>query len=139
MRTARRTRCSFPSGPDIYDIYGPVQSLFAMTVLIGLVIALVRRWRAWSVNGGMQFAPVLWAGGASLSLISLQLLVDVLDVSEDLRQALFLLSLIPLAFVPFAFLIGLLRSRISRAEAIGDLVAGLATSGEGPRSARCTG
>ncbi len=121
-----------PDGPDIYDIYGPVQSLFAMAVLIGLVVALVRRWRAWPLGRRMQFAPVLWAGGASLSLISLQLLVAVLEVSDDLRQALFLLSLIPLAFIPFAFLIGLLRSRISRAEAVGDLVAGMATSGEGP-------
>ncbi len=47
---------------------------------------------------------MLWAGGASLSLISLQLLVDVLGISETLRQALFLASLIPFAFVPFAFL-----------------------------------
>ena len=121
-----------PDGPDIYDVYGPVQSLFAMAVLIGLVVALVRRWRAWPLGRRMQFAPVLWAGGASLSLISLQLLVAVLEVSDDLRQALFLLSLIPLAFIPFAFLIGLLRSRISRAEAVGDLVSGMATSGEGP-------
>ena len=116
----------------VYDAFGAIQSLFAVAVLAGLVVALVRRWRAWPRARRMQFAPVLWAGGASLSLISLQLLVDVLGISEDLRQALFLLSLIPLAFVPFAFLIGLLRSRISRAEAVGDLVAGLASSGEGP-------
>ena len=56
----------------------------------------------------------------------------MLGISETLRQALFLAALIPLAFVPFAFLTGLLRSRISRAEAVGDLVAGLAASGEGP-------
>ena len=67
----------------------------------------------------------------SLSLLSLMIVVDVLGVSDDLRQVIFLASLIPFAFVPFAFLAGLLRSRISRAEAVGDLVAGLAASGEG--------
>ena len=35
----------------------------------------------------MQFAPVLWAGGLSLSLISLQLAVDVVGVADGLRQA----------------------------------------------------
>jgi signal transduction histidine kinase len=45
-------------------------------------------------------------------------------------------ALVPFAAIPFAFLAGLLRSRISRAEAVGSLVAGLSVdSGEGLRDA----
>ena len=68
-----------------YDIFGALQSLLGVTVLTGLVVALVRRWRAWPRTRRMQFAPVLWAGGVSLSLLSLMIIVDVLGVSDDLR------------------------------------------------------
>jgi signal transduction histidine kinase len=114
-----------------YDILNALQSLLAVAVLTGLVVALVRRWRTWPQTRRMQFTPVLWAGGVSLSLLSLMLVVDILGISEDLRLVIFLVSLIPFAFIPFGFLAGLLRSRISRAEAVGDLVAGLGASGEG--------
>ena len=116
---------------SIYDAYSAVQSLVAIAVLVGLVVALVRRWRGWDSERRKLFAPVLWAGGISLSAIVLSLAVDVAGVSDDLRQAIFLTSLIPFASIPFAFLTGLLRSRISRAEAVGGLVAGLAEPGEG--------
>jgi signal transduction histidine kinase len=116
---------------DLYDVYGSLQALFAIAVLTGLVVALVRRWRGWPLGRRTQFAPVLWAGGLSLSLISLQLAVDVLGAPDGVQQAIFFASLIPFALIPFAFLVGLLRSRISRAEAVGDLVAGLAASTEG--------
>ena len=117
---------------DPYGVYDAIQSLLAVAILTGLVIALVRRWRTWPRTRRMQFAPVLWAGGLSLTLISFQVAWDTLGGSDPVRQAVFLISLIPFAFIPFAFLIGLLRSRISRAEAVGGLVAGLSESGEGP-------
>jgi signal transduction histidine kinase len=118
-----------------YDVHSAIQSLLGVAVLVGLVVALVRRWRGWSEARRRQFAPVLWAGGLSFSLLAVMLLVEVSGVSEPLRQGIFFASLIPFAAIPFAFLFGLLRSRISRAEAVGDLVAGLAAadSGEGLR------
>jgi signal transduction histidine kinase len=114
-----------------YDIFGSLQSLFSIAILTVLVVALVRRWRAWPRARRMQFAPVLWTGGASLSLVALQLVVDVLGGPDGVERALFLAALVPFAFVPFAFLAGLLRSRISRAEAVGDLVADLGGGAEG--------
>ena len=114
-----------------YEIFSAVQSLLGITVLVGLVVALVRRWRAWPQARRKQFAPVLWAGGLSLSLLSVMLAADVAGASEGLRQGMFFAALVPFAAIPFAFLAGLLRSRISRAEAVGDLVAGLAASPEG--------
>ena len=117
---------------DFFDVHSALQSLLSIVAVTGLVVALVRRWRAWPLARRKQFAPVLWAGGLSLSLLTLQLGIDLLGFSEPLRQAIFFASLVPLALIPFAFLAGLLRSRISRAEAVGDLVAGLATSAKGP-------
>ena len=99
---------------------------------MGLVVALVRRWRAWPQARRKQFAPVLWAGGVSLSLLSLMLAVEVARRLRDTaRRQSSSPRWSPSRSIPFAFLAGLLRSRISRAEAVGDLVAGLAASGEG--------
>jgi signal transduction histidine kinase len=117
--------------PSVYDAYGALQTLVAMVVLAGLVAVLVRRWRAWSSERRKQFAPVLWTGGVSLSLITLQLAVDLAGLPDGLRQGIFLASLVPLAAVPFAFLAGLLRTRISRAEAVEELIGGLAGSAPG--------
>jgi signal transduction histidine kinase len=114
-----------------YEIHSALQSLLGIAVLIGLVVALVRRWRAWPLARRKQFAPVLWAGGLSLSLLCLMLAVEVAGLPDAVRQAIFFAALIPFAAIPFAFLAGLLRSRISRAEAVGDLVGDLAASPEG--------
>ncbi len=118
---------------DYFNVFSSIQSLFAVAVLTGLVVALVRRWRTWPATRRMQFAPVLWAGGMSLTLISIQLAASVFGIDDGLRQTLFLVSLIPFALIPFAFLAGLLRSRISRAEAVSDLVAGLGAAGDRAR------
>ncbi len=116
--------------PGVYDAYSAVQSLLGVVLLSGLVVALARRWRAWPRSRRKLFAPVLLAGGLSLSLLTVMLALDVAGISDQLRQAVFLVALIPLAAIPFAFLAGLLRSRISRAEAVSDLVAGLASRPE---------
>jgi signal transduction histidine kinase len=116
---------------SIYEAWNAFQSLVAIAVLTGLVVALVRRWRNWPSDRRAQFAPVLWAGALGLGTLSISIFIDLLTAeNSDLRQAIFLISLIPLALIPFAFLIGLLRSRISRAEAVGDLIADLG-EGEG--------
>jgi signal transduction histidine kinase len=115
---------------DLYTIHNAIQSLIAIAVLTGLVVAMVRRWRTWPLARRKQFAPVLWAGGISLTLISASLAVSVAGLPDGLQQGLFLVSLVPFAFIPFAFLAGLLRSRISRAESVSDLVAGMGTVGD---------
>jgi signal transduction histidine kinase len=114
-----------------YEIHNAIQTLLAIAVLTGLVIALVRRWRTWTEGRRRQFAPVLWAGGLSLSLLSVQLALQVLGAPQAVCAAVFFTALIPFAFIPFAFLAGLLRSRISRAEAVGDLIDRLGASADG--------
>jgi signal transduction histidine kinase len=116
---------------SVYEAWNVLQSLVAIVVLIGLVVALVRRWRGWPRDRRAQFAPVLWAGGLGLAVLSLAIFVDLLtEEGNAVRESLFILSLASLAVIPFAFLFGLLRSRISRAEAVGDLIARLG-EGEG--------
>ena len=122
-----------PSNPIlIADLHGVSMALFGLQTLIAIVgmtgigIVLARRWRAAAPGYRRALGPVLACGGASVSLLLLSLVSDFSGApngsAEDLVD---ILSAAALAAVPFAFLIGLLRSRLSAAAAVSDLVARL--------------
>jgi signal transduction histidine kinase len=101
-------------------------------VLAALTLAtLFRRWRAASPPLRRAITPVLAFGSLTVVLIVSAVVADDLGAratAVDLRWA----SFISLAFVPLAFLAGLLRIRLARA-AVGDLVLelrGAATPGD---------
>jgi signal transduction histidine kinase len=88
----------------------------------------VRRWRTASAALRSALMPVLLTGVLTAFLLGLSLLGDVtgVHVAEDLIDV---LAAATMASVPFAFLVGLLHSRLSRASAVSDLVARLAEAG----------
>jgi signal transduction histidine kinase len=104
------------------DILFALQVLIAVPTLVGLLVLLVRRWRGATPAQRGAFAPVLWAGGVTLGLIALQLITQVSQVSRDIPNALFVLVLPFFAAVPFAFMIGLLRTHLSREAAVTGLL-----------------
>jgi signal transduction histidine kinase len=112
------------SYPGLFDAMNGLQALVAIVVIGGLVVALVRRWRRWTVARRRAFAPVLLAGGATLALTAGQLAAGTAG-NDSVQTAFFIASLVPLALIPFTFLAGVLASRVSRAGAVSDLVAGL--------------
>ena len=112
-------------------IFG-LQSVIGVVGVTGIVVLLVRRWRASSASYRRAIAPVLLAGIATLVLLAISLLGDVSGVPDgDAEDAVDLASLVAFAAIPFAFLFGLLRSRLSRASAVSELVMRL--SEEDPR------
>jgi signal transduction histidine kinase len=105
-----------------------VQTFLAVTALIGVVVVLVRRYRAAPPAQRRTLGPVLWAGVLAMIATAVQLAVSSAGVDDAVNRALYIASLTVLATVPFAFLFGLLRSRLTRAGAVGNLVSRL---GEG--------
>jgi signal transduction histidine kinase len=103
-----------------------LQSLIGIFGLSGIGLLLVRRWRAASPATRSAMTPVLVAGVVTASLLGLSLVGDVTGVpggtGEDVID---ILGAAGMASVPFAFLVGLLNSRLSRAAAVSDLVARL--------------
>jgi len=108
--------------PTASNILFGVQALVAVPTMVGLLVLLVRRWRGASPAQRGAFTPVLWAGGVTLGLLSLQILTQVSHVSKDVTDMLFVLILPFFAAVPFAFMFGLLRTHLSRGAAVSGLL-----------------
>jgi signal transduction histidine kinase len=105
--------------------YG-LQALVGVFGLTGVAIVLARRWRAASPGVRSALAPVLLAGGVTTSLLGLTLLADVTGFPDGTAEDVVdVLGAVAMASVPFAFLAGLMHSRLSRATAVSALVARL--------------
>jgi signal transduction histidine kinase len=102
-----------------------------LVLLAALAVVLSRRWQAAVGSGRRALAPVLLSGGLVMGLLGVWygvLLVEVGEANfleEPLAERLEQARIVVLATVPFAFLAGLMRSRIADAAAVTELVSSL--------------
>ncbi len=128
--------------PGFSDAIFGIQAVIGVFGLTAIAILLVRRWRAAPMAQRRALAPVLLVGVATVVLLGLSLLGDVSGFPNgDAEDAIDIASLALMASVPFAFLTGLMRSRLSRAAAVSDLVSRLGEAGrrQGLRDALAEG
>ena len=111
------------------DVISTAQSLLAISVVTALIVALRRRWRQTPPAQRGALSPVLIAGALTLVAEVIVLSTQVAGVREGVVQVLYVAALVILASVPFAFLFGLLRTRLSRAGAVSELVGRLGERG----------
>jgi signal transduction histidine kinase len=106
--------------PDVFDALSGFQTLLGAVVLGALVWDLVRRYRdaADDPDERVRNAPVWWAGGATLLLVIALLATNAGPEDGNLDDYLFAAALLLLATVPYAFWLGILRSRLWQAEAV---------------------
>ena len=93
-----------------------------MAVLVSTLVLLVRKRQAATPPQRRALAPMLWTGLALVSLLGIAFLIDVLGLPGKIGDVASLLALIAFAILPYAFLAGLVRSRYSRAGAVGELI-----------------
>jgi hypothetical protein len=101
-----------------------LELLFAVgltVLLVGVCVLLVRRWRAAGRVQRRALAPVLWTGAACAALGAVSLIPDALGAA-GVAQVMDYALIVLISAVPFAFLVGLLRSSLSRAGAVSALV-----------------
>jgi signal transduction histidine kinase len=104
---------------DVMDAVTTAAAIVLIAILLGL---LARRWHGRSVTQRQAFAPVLWSGTALLVLFAGAMTSQTLGVSEQVTETLGALGLVFFASVPFAFLFGVLRTRVARAGAVYDVL-----------------
>jgi signal transduction histidine kinase len=92
--------------------------LVAIGLIAGAVAIVVRRWRESTPDQRRALSPVVFTGSLAFALLLVQLAASGAQVSERVEQVAFIASIVVFACLPFAFLIGLLRSRIGRDEEI---------------------
>jgi signal transduction histidine kinase len=119
--------------PGFADAVFGLQAVIGVFGLTAIAILLVRRWRVASSTQRRALAPVLLVGVGTLILLSLSLLGDVSGWPDaEAEDVIDYAGLCLMASVPFAFLAGLMRSRLSRAAAVSDLVSRLGEAGRRP-------
>jgi signal transduction histidine kinase len=140
--TANESNCAgCPSNPLLiaadHNLYVGFRTVLHVTavVVIALVIREVGR-RVRSAQGSEKqvYSPVMHAGAAALLAFGL-LFASVL-VHGDGMYVFRALGFLTLLAVPYAFLAGLVRGRLSRAGAVAELVEALGSADERRRSLR---
>jgi signal transduction histidine kinase len=130
------TRLGFPDNPllieghsDLSVTLSRARSWFALVLLAALFVILARRWVAASGSQRQALAPVLVSGGLVMLLLGVWYAAMLARLDEDFVQALEDARYVVLATVPFAFLVGLMRSRVAGATAVSEVVARLGDPG----------
>jgi len=108
--------------PDLADVFDYTSTFIAVVVLVATLVLLVRKRQAATPPQRRALAPMLWTGLALVGLLGIAFLVDILGLPSEIGDIAGLLALISFAVLPFAFLAGLVRSRYSRAGAVGELI-----------------
>jgi signal transduction histidine kinase len=89
------------------------------SVSIALAIyILIRNWRRSSATERRVLTPVLATGGTAFAVLFVQLVAGELGAPNTFQGVTFITAVAIFACLPFAFLLGLLRSRIGRAEEV---------------------
>jgi signal transduction histidine kinase len=123
------TRLGLPENPLLVEADRDVSSTlsrsrfwFALVLLAALAVILVRRWTAASRSERQALGPVLISGGLVMLLLGVWYAALLAGVDQDLVQALEDARYVVMCTVPFAFLAGLLRSRVAGASAVSEVV-----------------
>jgi signal transduction histidine kinase len=108
--------------PDLADVFDYTSTFVAVVVLVSTLVLLLRKRRAATPPQRRALAPMLWTGLALVGLLGIAFVIDVLGLPGRMGDVAGLLALVAFAILPFAFLAGLVRSRYSRAGAVGELI-----------------
>jgi signal transduction histidine kinase len=111
--------------PDLFHTLANARLAVVAALIAALFAVLVTRWGAASPPVRPALAPVYASGGLVLALYAIWSLLGVFGASQGLQENFERARVISLALVPFAFLAGLLRSRVTGAAAVAELVARL--------------
>jgi signal transduction histidine kinase len=126
---------SCPSNPLLIEhseaaaVLSAAQLDISIALLGAVVAVLYRRWRSGTPGRARVFAPIVAVGGLTFLLLMAALIVEQAGLSSDISDAQTLALFASIACLPFAFLVGLLRSRFSEADAISALLAQLGEGG----------
>ncbi len=107
--------------PVLVRVVEAAAALAGIVVIVGVAVVLVRRWRAAAARERRALTPVLMTGLALIGLLAVLLAVQG-RVEDRVADAVALGAVAALAAVPFAFLLGLVRSRSWRTGAVTELV-----------------
>jgi signal transduction histidine kinase len=114
----------------IVDGWGALVNVVGIGLLAAVLVSLVRRWRRATRPERRLFAPVYASGVALMIAVIGQLATQTATAEGAAAEVLFIVSVIPLALVPYLFLASFVRMRMAQGGAVRNLMTRL---GEAPR------
>jgi signal transduction histidine kinase len=102
---------------NVSNALNAIQVGLAIVLIAVAVAILFSRWRRSDANRRHALSPVIFTGGFAFLILLVQLAIQP-GVSEAVERVAYIAAVVVFACLPFAFLLGLLRSRIGRAEEI---------------------
>ena len=126
-----------PSNPLLIEdnqtfagIWNTFISLVGLVLIIGVLRSLVLRWRRATRPERRLYAPVYASGVALMIAVFAQLGLQTSGSDGRALDVVFIVSVIPLALVPYLFVAAFVRTRMAQGGAVGGLITRL---GEAPR------
>ena len=107
-----------------------VINVVGLLLVIAVLVSLIRRWRRASAPERRLYGPVYGAGIAMMLALIAVLVSQSTARESEVESVAFLVTLVPLALMPYLFLASLVRARMIQGGAVGELIARL---GEAPR------
>ncbi|HEU4977443.1 MAG TPA: sensor histidine kinase [Solirubrobacteraceae bacterium] len=112
--------------PDLAAVFQVLTSLIGVAILGGIVAVLVAKRRSSTVPQRRAQAPMLWTGLVLLATLAVTFMLDLLGAPRASQDAMAIVNLVAFAALPFAFLVGIVRTRYTRLGRVGELVERLA-------------
>jgi signal transduction histidine kinase len=110
------------------DALDAISSLGAVVLIVWTLVLLGRRFSGLVGADRIAARPLIASGSLTIALLAATTLTEDLGVPDDTTDLMFFITALSLSTLPFAYLIGLLRSRITGAEAVNHFVLALGES-----------
>jgi signal transduction histidine kinase len=103
---------------SVGEAISTIQGLIAIPLIAASVAVVYSHWRNSPPSERPVLRPVLATGGVAFVFLLIQLVAGQAGLPEEVELFAFVAAIAVFACLPIAFLVGLLRSRIGRAEEI---------------------
>jgi signal transduction histidine kinase len=111
--------------PGIANVFGNVSAGIGAAMVAGIVVLAVRRRRHASPVVNHAGGPVLSTGVVCLTATSISLAMGSSGISDLVHGIIASIALLAFLALPFAYLVGLLRTRYARAGALSEILGAL--------------
>jgi signal transduction histidine kinase/CheY-like chemotaxis protein len=111
--------------PSVAVAFDTASAAIGAVIIAAVVVIAVRRRREATPLVRHAGAPVLWTGLVCLTAVSISLAIGSSGVSDLAQGTVGAVALLTFLALPFAYLVGLLRTRYARAGAVSDILGAL--------------
>ena len=99
--------------PDVASAAQNLSAAVGVVLLAAVVAIVIERWRSASAAARRVLAPVLVTSGVGIATIAVALLVEIAS-GDTVGTVAFIISSLAFASIPLGFLVGILRTSLSR-------------------------